>query len=292
MTNSEIDGYSYYISNDSDDDEIRQDSSDEEELDEVNVFLRGTPEQKRKVLKSLTGDEASSSDDDFEKVMKDELEAKVKAMESAWKKSVSKEQPPNQTSVATSSQPGYYDDIYFDSDEGENEDKCKKQKMTDDELFYDPRADDEDQKWIDMQTKRPSNNENATNTASKNQETSDAILTCPACMTTLCVNCQRHSVYQNQYRAMFVMNCDIKYDELLHYKEKKKREFKRHKRRAKSAQAEDPELDSSAFSRTDNQSNNRTDGYHPVKCSVCNTEVAVYDFEEIYHFFNVLSGYA
>jgi len=32
--------------------------------------------------------------------------------------------------------------------------------------------------------------------------------------------------------------------------------------------------------------------YHPVRCSVCNTEVGVYDQDEVYHFFNILSGYS
>ena len=32
--------------------------------------------------------------------------------------------------------------------------------------------------------------------------------------------------------------------------------------------------------------------YHPVVCSVCSSEVAVYDSDEVYHFFNVLASYA
>ena len=30
--------------------------------------------------------------------------------------------------------------------------------------------------------------------------------------------------------------------------------------------------------------------YHPVRCVQCNTEVAVYDKDEVYHFFNVLTS--
>lgn len=36
---------------------------------------------------------------------------------------------------------------------------------------------------------------------------SDALLSCPLCFTTLCIDCQQHAVYDNQFRAMFVMNC-------------------------------------------------------------------------------------
>ena len=30
--------------------------------------------------------------------------------------------------------------------------------------------------------------------------------------------------------------------------------------------------------------------YHPVRCTQCNTEVAVYDKDEVFHFFNVLAS--
>jgi hypothetical protein len=30
--------------------------------------------------------------------------------------------------------------------------------------------------------------------------------------------------------------------------------------------------------------------YHPVRCTVCSTEVGVYDADEVYHFFNVLAS--
>lgn len=31
--------------------------------------------------------------------------------------------------------------------------------------------------------------------------------------------------------------------------------------------------------------------FHPVRCKICNTKVAVYDQEEVYHFFNVVTSY-
>jgi len=37
----------------------------------------------------------------------------------------------------------------------------------------------------------------------------DAVLNCPGCLSTLSVHCQRHSVYSNQYRAVFVLNCCV-----------------------------------------------------------------------------------
>lgn len=38
---------------------------------------------------------------------------------------------------------------------------------------------------------------------------SDALLSCPSCFTTLCIDCQQHERIPNQYRAMFVQNCKV-----------------------------------------------------------------------------------
>ncbi|GIM06548.1 hypothetical protein Vretimale_10840, partial [Volvox reticuliferus] len=64
--------------------------------------------------------------------------------------------------------------------------------------FYDEAADDEDAAWAERQ---------------REGRVSDAVLSCPGCFTTLCIDCQRHEKYHHQYRAMFVMNCTIDEDE-------------------------------------------------------------------------------
>lgn len=84
----------------------------------------------------------------------------------------------------------------------------------------------------------------------------------------------RHDVYDNQYRAMFVTNCKVDKTEILKYPKASKRS----KKRKKSKQSMD-----------DTATND--DNFHPVKCTECNTVVAVYDEDEIYHFFNVLASY-
>ncbi|CAJ0941391.1 unnamed protein product, partial [Mesorhabditis belari] len=74
-------------------------------------------------------------------------------------------------------------------------------------------------------------------------------------MSLLTRDCQRHEIYKNQYRAMFVENVEV-VDELMTH------------------QFGDRDL------------------FYPVRCVVCKTSVGVVDLEEVYHFFNVLSGYA
>lgn len=58
--------------------------------------------------------------------------------------------------------------------------------------LYDSEADEQDQKWVEQQ---------------RQGRRSDAILSCPGCLTTVCVDCQRHEYITTQYRAMFVTNC-------------------------------------------------------------------------------------
>jgi hypothetical protein len=31
--------------------------------------------------------------------------------------------------------------------------------------------------------------------------------------------------------------------------------------------------------------------YHPVRCDQCKTEIAMYDTDEVYHFFNVVASH-
>lgn len=70
---------------------------------------------------------------------------------------------------------------------------------------------------------------------------------------------------------MFVLNCTILRDEVLHIKSPKKGR-KQRKRKNVDTEAEDHD----------------SGPYRPVQCTVCSTEVAVYDNDEIFHFFNVL----
>lgn len=56
---------------------------------------------------------------------------------------------------------------------------------------YDPKADDADQAFIDK---------------ARGNRRSDALLSCPGCLTTVCVDCQAHAYKDGQFRAMFSIN--------------------------------------------------------------------------------------
>lgn len=121
--------------------------------------------------------------------------------------------------------------------------------------FYDPKLDEKEELWAQKQ---------------RRGRASDAVLTCPACFTTLCLDCQRHEKYVTQYRAMFVVNCRIK-EQVSEPGNKRKRN-----RRGSRTEANPSPTAAAA------------DTFKRVCCDVCSTDVGVLDEEEVYHFFNVI----
>ncbi|KAK7086912.1 hypothetical protein SK128_008835 [Halocaridina rubra] len=154
--------------------------------------------------------------------------------------------------------PEFYDDIYFDSDDSDGGipevqhkspdhnksgvtvgKKNKRRILSNDELFYDPHMDDRNQAWMDKMRRSYqvcSNKRSGTSQAKqKPLPESDAVLNCPACLTMLCMDCQRHEIYHNQYRAMFVFNCVVNRSEVLKFQKKnqKKKEYFKNKKKFK-----------------------------------------------------------
>ena len=78
------------------------------------------------------------------------------------------------------------------------------------------------------------------------------------------------------------MNCYIVTDEILKYETKNKSK----KRRKKEGPGKLIPVDKES----DDMSNSELEVYNPVKCGSCDTELAVYDKSEIYHFHNVLES--
>ncbi|XP_012937408.1 tubulin polyglutamylase ttll6 isoform X10 [Aplysia californica] len=212
----------------------------------------------KKQLTHTTSQQDSSSEDEFEKEMNAELDRNVKSLEGSRVKQLSSQnsslQPASRSSqgqnvgTSASSSQGelpmstdeFYDEIYFDSDEedetGGTEGKCKQKHavISNDDLLYDPDMDDEDQKWVDRQRQSHRNIlgvGKSTGKKKKKMPNSDALLDCPACLTTLCIDCQRHETYKHQYRAMFVMNCSVDRSETLTCPEQAPKKKKKKKKK-------------------------------------------------------------
>ncbi|RZC61819.1 hypothetical protein C5167_023620 [Papaver somniferum] len=126
--------------------------------------------------------------------------------------------------------------------------------------FYDPKLDNKDELWVQKERKG---------------RDSDAVLTCPACFTTLCLECQRHEKYLTQYRAIFIVNCKIKINQVLRPSNQKPKTSKKRGRERGGI---------------DEVGASTKETFKPVCCVVCSTEVGVIDEDEVYHFFNVLPG--
>ncbi|XP_029899994.1 E2F-associated phosphoprotein isoform X1 [Myripristis murdjan] len=288
-------------------DEERAVSSSEDELD---ILLNGTPDQKRKLIREyLTGESESSSGDEFEKEMEAELSSTMRTMEGTWGPLPAAENSGSSSSAAVAGlpQPQMYDKIYFDSDSEEEDTpssstgRRRRQRMipTNDELLYDPDEDDRDQAWVDA--RRAAHSCSRRRPAAlgsrpgqpRGLPSSDAVLNCPACMITLCLDCQRHEKYRTQYRAMFVMNCTVKRDEVLRYKTPSDRQQRSRKKRRRTPK-QTTETAAAAADAAPEPAPRGVDGdelYHPVQCSECSTEVAVLDKDEVYHFFNILASH-
>ena len=94
------------------------------------------------------------------------------------------EQQTGQNCSAQKAEPDAEDDVDTDPEDLQLEQQHAE--------YYDSDADDKDQEWVQKQ---------------RQGRRSDAILSCPGCLTTVCIDCQRHEFYTTQYRAMFTMNC-------------------------------------------------------------------------------------
>ncbi|KAE9135962.1 hypothetical protein PF010_g1869 [Phytophthora fragariae] len=142
--------------------------------------------------------------------------------------------------------------------------------------LYGDELDDADEQWVQ------------TNFGGKRTARSetDATLCCPCCFVTVCMACERHATYANQYRATAAINCRVKKEEILTYTTSEGSRVPAslpfHKRQSLAA--------GSKATTTGQQIARllQEDEFYPVACSDCGTMVGVFDQEQQYHFFNAL----
>ena len=118
--------------------------------------------------------------------------------------------------------------------------------------LYDPELDDKDAAWVAKQ---------------RSGHASDAILSCPGCFTTLCLDCQQHEQYHNQFRAVSAYNVVVDKN-----------------------QPVDPAAGGGGKGRRAKKA--KASQYFKVVCAVCDTEVGAFDDDEVYHFFHVFPSNA
>ncbi|CAJ1918203.1 unnamed protein product [Cylindrotheca closterium] len=110
---------------------------------------------------------------------------------------------------------------------------------------------------------------------------SDAQLQCPCCFQIVCMDCQRHERYYNQFRAMFVIGIAVDWHSKLVYDE------------LQQALVPKPfDVETETDETFDGISKNVAEGdYFAVLCANCSTQVAVLDMkDEVYHFHGCLES--
>ncbi|KAL7481369.1 hypothetical protein ACHAW6_007056 [Cyclotella cf. meneghiniana] len=127
---------------------------------------------------------------------------------------------------------------------------------------------------------------------------SDAVLSCPRCFTTVCMDCQQHESYANQYRAMFVMNIGVDwnkrmtYDDALGGLKLLSSEGDRFEHDGNEGELNIPDTipyDIDYGGRT--SGNDQKEIYYAVHCGYCQWEVAALDMkDEIYYFFGCIAS--
>ena len=136
----------------------------------------------------------------------------------------------------------------------------------------------------------------------------DAALSCPCCFQIVCMDCQRHERYSNQFRAMFVMNITVDWNRtILPHNvgttttttttttgSSQKRVLLEENGfggipSIPMEEEEDGLGGGTTNTMDDTQEENGDDVYYSVHCASCNTQVAALDrMEEVYYFFGCL----
>ncbi|KAG6947197.1 hypothetical protein JG687_00016270 [Phytophthora cactorum] len=160
--------------------------------------------------------------------------------------------------------------------EGEYDEDDEESEMVEPDPLYDEQLDDADEQWVQTNMRG----------ARASKPETDATLCCPCCFVTVCMVCERHATYTNQYRATAAVNCRVKRDEILTYTSGEGSQVSAalpfHKRQ---------NLAGSNKATSSGQQIARLlqeDEFYPVACSDCGTMVGVFDRDQQYHFFNAL----
>eukprot|EP00977_Amphora_coffeiformis_P010657 scaffold2510_cov169-Amphora_coffeaeformis.AAC.8 len=170
------------------------------------------------------------------------------------------------------------------------------------DALYDENADDEDEAYVYNVLRSgsadPAVVANKASPQKKIQKprNSDAVLSCPCCLSIVCMDCQQHERYENQYRAMFVMNIIVRWDVKLHYDAAEGQLVpvsdeptslpqaggNHHSEKPRVVVEDHPEQEKGGGDDA---------YYYKVCCANCQTQVASLDMtDEVYHFYGCVAS--
>lgn len=130
---------------------------------------------------------------------------------------------------------------------------------------------------------------------------SDAVLSCPCCFNIVCMDCQKHKRYANQYRAMFVMGVVVDWKHILVYDETHRALVSKIEHHPNAIEEEEENSNEWQLAETNGEfslaSNNngilraKKGEYYAVECAACRTQVAALDMtDEVYYFHGCLES--
>ncbi|XP_076032613.1 uncharacterized protein LOC143019932 isoform X6 [Oratosquilla oratoria] len=162
--------------------------------DETDAQILRFPSKGVKKTQNKLTEIKKSTEDEFECEMMKELSSTMEEATSFAKSNSGTKIEKEMVKMDDKDESQCYDDVYFDSDEEDGEDQANQRRLcSNDELLYDPKMDEQDQLWVDK--RRRSYQVKKKNRLNPDEPQllpqSDAVLNCPACLTTLCLDCQR-----------------------------------------------------------------------------------------------------
>ena len=165
---------------------------------------------------------------------------------------------------------------FAESDDGSDVDGQEKLELdTSAPEFYDPEADLKNEKWV---------------AKLRRGQQSDAILSCPLCFTTVCIDCQQHATNEHQFRAMFVMNCKVDTQQIV---KPAPEAASKQQRKRRQRQQLPPKTDKNC-SNDENAASKELEleQYNPVHCASCDNELGLRELgpSGAYHLFHVLAS--
>jgi hypothetical protein len=121
---------------------------------------------------------------------------------------------------------------------------------------------------------------------------SDAVLSCPCCLQIVCMDCQQHIKFENQFRAMFVMGIDVDWNKKLVLDETNGLLVE--KQAISMAKSEEGSVVPTVPNDVDHhyeEESEEEEYYYSVHCANCKTQVAALDMrDEVYHFFGCIAS--
>lgn len=165
------------------------------------------------------------------------------------------------------------------------------------DALYDENADDEDEAYV-YKYLRGGSAEPSSSYHDKQQKVikprnSDAVLSCPCCFAIVCMDCQQHERYENQYRAMFVMNIIVRWDLRLYFDDKQGQLVPCGNDTAvdRNQQQFVRVVEDHGEEKHKAKQDEKLIYYYKVCCANCQTPVASLDMnDEVYHFYGCVAS--